>query len=166
MTISEKECINRFEKLEEEFLKDSTRLAEYIHGITDELHKLGVEMIKESLETMDRMLQESPVRLKNWVVETHSRKQLTTSLGDVTFRKTLFTSKTTGKSEYWKANNIYDLAGNVYEWTQEKWSTYTNRVCRGGIRDYDGDRCPAAYRGINGASSTHNTVGFRASFYL
>ena len=96
----EKECINRFEKLEDEFLKDPTRLAEYIHGITDELHKLGVEMIKESLETMDRMLQESPVRLKNWVVETHSRKQLTTSLGDVTFRKTLFTSKTTGKSEY------------------------------------------------------------------
>ena len=74
--------------------------------------------------------------------------------------------RNTGKSEYWKANNIYDLAGNVYEWTQEKWSTYTNRVCRGGIRDYDGDRCPAAYRGINGASSTHNTVGFRASFYL
>ena len=52
----EKECINRFEKLEDEFLKDPTRLAEYIHGITDELHKLGVVMIKESLETMDRIL--------------------------------------------------------------------------------------------------------------
>ena len=25
----------------------------------------------------------------------------------------------TGYSEYWKANNIYDLAGNCYEWTQE-----------------------------------------------
>ena len=75
----EEECITRFEKLENEFLKDPTRLAEYIQGLTDELHRLGVEMIKESLETMDRMLQESPARLKNWVVETHSRKQLTTS---------------------------------------------------------------------------------------
>ena len=56
MTISEKECINRFEKLEEEFLKDSTRLAEYIHGITDELHKLGIEMVKDSLERMNRIL--------------------------------------------------------------------------------------------------------------
>ena len=24
-----------------------------------------------------------------------------------------------GHSEYWKANNIYDLAGNASEWTQE-----------------------------------------------
>ena len=26
---------------------------------------------------------------------------------------------TTGRSEYWKANNIYDLAGNSWEWTQQ-----------------------------------------------
>ena len=26
---------------------------------------------------------------------------------------------TTGRSEYWKSNNIYDLAGNSWEWTQE-----------------------------------------------
>ena len=32
----------------------------------------------------------------------------------------------TGYSEYWKANNIYDLAGNCFEWTQE--ANYTN--CR------------------------------------
>ncbi|MBO5155509.1 MAG: hypothetical protein J6C00_14330 [Eubacterium sp.] len=78
----EEECINRFEKLEDEFLKDPTRLAEYIREITDELHKLGVEMIKESLETMDRMLQESPIRLKNWVVnkvgwDRYPKQQLT-----------------------------------------------------------------------------------------
>jgi len=29
----------------------------------------------------------------------------------------------TGYSEYWKANNIYDLAGNYFEWTQETCST-------------------------------------------
>lgn len=96
----EEKCISRFEKLENDFLKEPTKLAEYIYGITDELHKLGVEMIKESLESMDMMLQKSPVRLKHWVVESHSDKQLTTSLGDVRFRKTLFTNKETGKSEY------------------------------------------------------------------
>lgn len=57
-------------------------------------------MIKESLESMDMMLQKSPIRLKHWVVETHSNKQLMTSLGNVTFRKTLFTNRETGKSEY------------------------------------------------------------------
>ena len=96
----EEECINRFEKLEDDFMKDPTKLAEYVYGLTDELHKLGLAMIRESLETMGQMLQNSPIRQKKWVVEAHSSKQLTTSLGDVFFRKTLFTSKETGKSEY------------------------------------------------------------------
>ena len=29
----------------------------------------------------------------------------------------------TGFSEYWKTNNIYDLAGNCWEWTQEAYFT-------------------------------------------
>ena len=58
----EEECINRFEKLEDEFMKNPQQLAEYITGITLELHKLGLQMIRESLENMDEMLRESPVR--------------------------------------------------------------------------------------------------------
>ena len=72
----------------------------------------------------------------------------------------------TGTSEYWKANNIYDLAGNVWEWTQEKWSTTTDCAYRGGFCDYYGDVLPAAVRNGNDASDTYNSVGFRASFYL
>ena len=60
----EEECINRFEKLENEFLKQPTNIAEYVKGITSELHNLGLQMIKESLESMDVMLQESPLRKK------------------------------------------------------------------------------------------------------
>ena len=37
----------------------------------------------------------------------------------------------TGYSEYWKANNIYDLAGNCREWTQEAHVTF-GRPFRGG----------------------------------
>ena len=54
--------------------------------------------------------------------------------------------RNTGYSEYWKANNIYDLAGNVYEWTQEKYSTGTYRAYRGGYCTSDGVRYPAAVR--------------------
>lgn len=96
----EEECISKFEKLEDEFMKNPKNLAEYVYGLTDELHKLGLEMIRESLETMDMMLQKSPIRRKNWVVEAHDVKQLTTSLGDARFSKTLFTNKETGHSEY------------------------------------------------------------------
>ena len=38
--------------------------------------------------------------------------------------------QSTGFSEYWKTNNIYDLAGNCWEWTQEAFST-DNRASRG-----------------------------------
>ena len=42
----------------------------------------------------------------------------------------------TGFSEYWKANNIYDLAGNCREWTQESTNNTYKRAGRGG---YYGD---------------------------
>ena len=41
----------------------------------------------------------------------------------------------TGSTEYTKANNIYDLAGNVWDWTIEGVDTF-NRVVRGGY-NYD-----------------------------
>ncbi len=96
----EENCIKRFEKLEDDFMKNPKDMAEYVVGLTSELHNLGLEMIKDSLESMNKMLIDSPIRLRHWVVECHSTKQLTTSLGDVQFRKTLFKNKETGKSEY------------------------------------------------------------------
>lgn len=49
---------------------------------------------------MNRMLIESSIRRRDWVVEAHIRKQLITSLGTVAFKKTLFTNKHTGESSY------------------------------------------------------------------
>ena len=57
-----------------------------------------------------------------------------------------YSPETGGTNEYWKVNNIYDLAGNVREWTQEKNSTGTLRAHRGGSFFYGGDENPAAYR--------------------
>ena len=50
----------------------------------------------------------------------------------------------TGSSEYTKANNIYDLAGNVREWSIE---TYWNgRTSRGGCTTYSSDSQPSNHR--------------------
>ena len=49
-----------------------------------------------------------------------------------------------GYSEIWKANNIYDLAGNVEEWTVEV-RTF-NHVHRGGDYYHLGSEYPASYR--------------------
>ena len=54
-----------------------------------------------------------------------------------------------GINEYWKANNIYDLAGNAREWTQEKYFTGTNRATRGGGYSDNADSGPESSRGNN-----------------
>lgn len=81
-------------------MKNPTRFADYVYAITSELHRLGLEMIKESLEEMDRMIQENPVRMRCWTVERHTKKRLITSLGEVCFNKTLYRNKNTGCFEY------------------------------------------------------------------
>ena len=55
---------------------------------------------------------------------------------------------TTGGTEQSKVMNIYDIAGNVYEWTLENTSN-TDYPCagRGGGYSYTGSGSPAAYRG-------------------
>ena len=56
-------------------------------------------------------------------------------------------AKPGGTNEYWKVNNIYDLAGNVHEWTQEKYSTGSNCTVRGGYCSVIGVIFPVANRG-------------------
>ena len=50
-----------------------------------------------------------------------------------------------GSAEYTKANNVYDMAGNVWEWTTEAYST-DGRVFRGGGYDGYGNNSPASDR--------------------
>ena len=96
----EENSIKRFEELENNFMKNPTHMAEYIIGITEESNRFLLKMIQETLEAMNKMIIASPLRKRHWDIECHSSKQLTTSIGDVTFVKTLFVNKETGKSEY------------------------------------------------------------------
>ena len=68
--------------------------------------------------------------------------------------------RTTTHNEYWKANNIYDLAGNVWEWTQEKYSTGSLRATRGGDYGDSGDVIPAAIRSSIGETYTDSIIRF------
>ena len=71
----------------------------------------------------------------------------------------------TGYSDYWKANNIYDLAGNYYEWTQEAFST-NNRIVRGGYCTDSGSSFPASGRIYSLPSSSVSLDSSRATLYM
>ena len=78
--------------------------------------------------------------------------------------------KYTGIYEQAKANNIYDLAGNNWEWTQERY-TSGSYAMRGGGYNLMGGSCsgssfPAALRNHLPGNDHHPNVCFRVALYL
>ena len=73
--------------------------------------------------------------------------------------------KMTGSSEMYKANNIYDFAGNCLEFTQEV-TDISYRISRGGKYDESGSALPASCRyGITPAYPLY-TQGARPALYM
>ena len=60
---------------------------------------------------------------------------------------------------------IYDLAGNVSEWTMESYNTFS-RVGRGGYYGYSGSYIPGSYRNFVYPSVSYPCIGFRVTLYL
>ena len=78
----------------------------------------------------------------------------------------LVTTGTSGTSEKNKVMNIYDIAGNVWEWTLEKPSSASYRcAARGGTYYMEGSFVPAASRDGITATVADSSVGFRLSLW-
>ena len=74
---------------------------------------------------------------------------------------------TTGASEETNKMNIYDFAGNEWEWTLEQTSD-SDYICaiRGGNYFNTGSIYPASFRGGNGTTGSNRNLGFRPTFYV
>ena len=83
---------------------------------------------------------------------------------------------TTGSTEQVKKMNLYDVAGNLWEWTQEasyinnlNYNTniaYNSYINRGGGFDCPYTTYPPTIRGDNYGSATFTNRGFRIALYL
>ena len=73
---------------------------------------------------------------------------------------------TTGADSSFSVQNIYDIAGNVIEWTLEK-NSFTGFPCanRGGFYYNTGSHDPAAYRYGSSTDDSYFSIGFRVSLF-
>ena len=73
----------------------------------------------------------------------------------------------TGASETFSKQGIYDIAGNVCEWTLEHATSFSSSPCalRGGDYGENGNDTPAGSHYDNGTTSCYNNVGYRISLY-
>ena len=72
----------------------------------------------------------------------------------------------TGHTDYTSRKNIYDLAGNLWEWTNAKYNSSSfDYVRRGGSYNNGGTSVPAAYRSHSSGTGGNN-IGFRVGLFV
>ena len=75
------------------------------------------------------------------------------------------TKQVTGYSDTWKANNIYDLAGNCWEWTQEANGTGSRAIRGGGYGTHGADNS-VTYRTYSSPTNTNGSISSRPQLYV
>ena len=91
---------------------------------------------------------------------TGNDKSKVTSTEYGNYTNTLLKTGLTRTSD--KINNIYDLGGNLWEWTSEAYNTFS-RAFRGGIYNY---AYSPAYRVGDYPTSSYPNVSLRSSLYV
>lgn len=134
------------EKAAESYAKDSKDVASIITNgaIFDSMLSW---IVKAGGKTLDEVVKDSTYWGNYWNTKNSPRKVMCT-----------------GSDENWSALNIYDIAGNVDEWTSEQYGD-SRRVLRGGnFNDYG--YWPAALRSNLVPNNYYVSTSFRAVLYL
>ena len=121
-----------------------------LQWLLDSQAKIGADTVGEPLQT---------IAIEDIQSDSRSWGNYNNSVGGAA--ENSGSRQPSGINEYWKVNNIYDLAGNVLEWTQENYSTGSYRASRGGDYYSDGAGVPAANRNSYGEGTTYNVIRFQ-----
>ena len=92
--------IKNLEKVMVDYSGDMTKIAEMVQGVTKGVVDLGLSIIAEEWESYDELLRNRKELRSGWYIVRRDKTTLLTSLGNVTYHKTLFKNKTTGEYEY------------------------------------------------------------------
>ena len=92
--------IKNLENIVSNFYKNTNDVYNLVEGIRKSVVELGCNMIQEIFNDINTAIVESSKRKDKWHIVRTDTKQLVTSLGVITFQKTLFKHKKTGVRTY------------------------------------------------------------------
>lgn len=92
--------VKNFEKVMVDYAEDMTKIAEMVEGVTKGVVELGLSVIAEEWESYDDLLRDRRDLRPGWHIVRRDETTLLTSLGSVTYHKTLFKNKLTDECEY------------------------------------------------------------------
>ena len=92
--------VKNLEKVMVDYSSDMTKIAEMVQGVTKGIINLGCSIIAEEWEGYDELLRARKELRPEWYIVRRDETTLLTSLGAVTYHKTLFKNKFTGEHEY------------------------------------------------------------------
>ena len=101
----------------------------------------------------------------SWLVKTGEKKDSEVNTDSSSWGNYSGTKRSSGYDEAWKANNIYDLAGNCYDFTQEAYNT-NSRVSRGGYYRYSGSDYPVSDRNLYYPPVSSSFYSARPALYI
>lgn len=135
--------------------------------------KIYSELALESKITSSMIWGSQWDQIMIWMKEEKSSDQepsrgkyyVTNGVGKGNCGTTIVEVAPTGSQDAYSTKNIFDLAGNVYEWSLEADSN-SNRVERGGYwDDDDASNTRPANRGSNSPTRSYSEVGSRLTLY-
>lgn len=89
----EKIMVDVKKEIEKIFLEGKGDISQLIYTVDDNLKELGREIITYVLEESDKMIKNSPERVKSWLVHSKAKKTLITEFGEVKYERTYYESK-------------------------------------------------------------------------
>lgn len=97
---SEENGIPELEKIYESFSKAPKDIAGFVYGMRDFHLRIAAKHVGDSFTAINTSLRKSAQRKRHWKIVRTDSKTLTTSIGDITYQKTLFEHKETGIRKY------------------------------------------------------------------
>ena len=92
--------LKKIKKVSDEYIKDPSKIAELVKGITNEVVDLGLSLIADEWNEYDDLYHSKKELRPGWYVVRTDETTLGTSLGEVHYHKTLFKNKVTGEYKY------------------------------------------------------------------